>query len=136
MSGLVQGIEEEEIPETMFERPDGSEGVELWPWVNQTPMTVSPQLPLEIVMQLFKRMGPRVILVEDHGSLVGLVTVKDVLRFIAKEKPGAHDEPSWDERGGLDGLLDEIWTIGRGVANLLGEIFENFGRRIRMRRWN
>lgn len=35
MSGLVQGIEEEEIPETMFERPDGSEGVELWPWVNQ-----------------------------------------------------------------------------------------------------
>lgn len=35
MNGIVQGIEEEEIPETMFERPDGSEGVELWPWVNQ-----------------------------------------------------------------------------------------------------
>lgn len=32
---LVQGIEEEEIPETMFERPDGSEGMEIWPWVNQ-----------------------------------------------------------------------------------------------------
>jgi hypothetical protein len=25
--------------------------------VTQTPLTVSPQLPLEIVMQLFKRMG-------------------------------------------------------------------------------
>ena len=31
--------------------------LKLWPWVNQTPLTVSPQLPLEIAMQLFKRMG-------------------------------------------------------------------------------
>ncbi|KAF5380209.1 hypothetical protein D9757_008234 [Collybiopsis confluens] len=54
---LVQGVEEGEIPETLFERPEDSEGVEMWPWVNQTPITVSPQLPLEIVMQLFKRMG-------------------------------------------------------------------------------
>lgn len=48
------------------------------------------------------------ILVEDHGVLVGLVTVKDVLRFIATEKPD--HGPSWDERGGLDGLLEEAWT--------------------------
>ncbi|GAW00905.1 Cl-channel protein [Lentinula edodes] len=121
---LVQGIEEEEIPETMFERPDGSEGMEIWPWVNQTPMTVSPQLPLEIVMQLFKRMGPRVILVEDHGSLVGLVTVKDVLRFIAMEKPGYH-HPSWDERGGLDGLLEELWSVIRGVVDRLSVFYFN-----------
>ena len=29
---------------------------------------------------------PRVILVEDRGLLIGLVTVKDVLRFIVTEK--------------------------------------------------
>jgi len=51
--------------------------------------------------------------VEDHGVLVGLVTVKDVLRFTALEKPGS--EPSWDERGGLDGMLEEIWTWAVGV---------------------
>ncbi|KAF8629862.1 hypothetical protein AX15_003223 [Amanita polypyramis BW_CC] len=79
----------------------------IWPWVNLTPMTVAPKLPLEIVMQLFKRMGPRAILVEDQGKLVGLVTVKDVLRFIATKKP--HHGPSWDERGGLDSLLEEVW---------------------------
>ncbi|KAJ7594451.1 Cl-channel protein [Mycena floridula] len=100
----------EEVSEAIFEAT--SEGIKFWPWVNQTPMTVSPQLPLEIVMQLFKRMGPRVILVEDHGQLVGLVTVKDVLRFIATEKPDR--EPSWDERGGLDGLLEEVWTWASG----------------------
>jgi len=83
--------------------------LKLWPWVNQTPLTVSPQLPLEIVMQLFRRMGPRVILVEDHGLLAGLVTVKDVLKFTAMEKTDG--DASWDElRGGLDGLLEEAYT--------------------------
>lgn len=57
---------------------------------------------------------PRVILVEDHGVLAGLVTVKDVLRFIATEKPD--QEPSWDERGGLDGMLEEVWTWASGAV--------------------
>ena len=50
---------------------------------------------------------------EDHGALSGLVTVKDVLRFIATEKPDR--EPSWDERGGLDGLLEEVWEWAASV---------------------
>jgi chloride channel 3/4/5 len=58
---------------------------------------------------------PRVILVEDHGVLAGLVTVKDVLRWIAVEKP--EREPSWDERGGLDGMLEEVWTWAAGVVS-------------------
>ncbi|KAG6829702.1 hypothetical protein H0H87_010504 [Tephrocybe sp. NHM501043] len=89
------GIEEEAAGTGFFESAISQGGIRFWPWVNLTPMTVSPELPLEIVMQLFKRMGPRVILVEDQGVLTGLVTVKDVLKFIAS-KP-AH-EPSWDER--------------------------------------
>lgn len=44
---------------------------------------------------------------EDHGSLTGLVTVKDVLKFIALEKTDTRS--SWDERGGLDGMLEEVW---------------------------
>jgi chloride channel 3/4/5 len=62
---------------------------------------------------------PRIILVEDHGVLSGLVTVKDVLKYIATERPGHH--LSLDERGGLDGLLEEIWlwTSGRMSMVLL-----------------
>lgn len=58
---------------------------------------------------------PRIILVEDHGVLAGLVTVKDVLKFIATEK--LDHRPSWDERGGLDGLLEEMWTWGSRLAS-------------------
>jgi chloride channel 3/4/5 len=57
--------------------------------------------------------SPRVILVEDHGVLSGLVTVKDVLRFIATLPT---HEPSWDERGGLDGLLEEAWTWAANIV--------------------
>ncbi|KAG6900728.1 hypothetical protein C0993_003754 [Termitomyces sp. T159_Od127] len=99
---------EEEAGTSFFESALSEGGLRFWPWVSsKTPITVSPELSLEIVMQLFKRMGPRVILVENHGVLTGLVTVKDVLKFIVT-KP-AH-ELSWDDRGGLDGLLEEIWT--------------------------
>ncbi|CAK5265424.1 unnamed protein product, partial [Mycena citricolor] len=120
-SALSVGIEEEYADTILEAAAEGN--VNFAPWVNQTPLTVSPQLPLEIVMQLFKRMGPRVILVEDHGVLTGLVTVKDVLRWIALEKP--EREPSWDERGGLEGLLEEVWTgflgpIASWSANLCG----------------
>lgn len=50
-------------------------------FINPTPLTVHPRIPLETVMELFKKMGPRVILVEYHGKLTGLVTVKDCLKF-------------------------------------------------------
>ncbi|PFH49767.1 hypothetical protein AMATHDRAFT_4623 [Amanita thiersii Skay4041] len=103
-----------ETPAGFFETSMSQDKLKFWPWVNQTPMTVTPKLPLEIVMQLFKRMGPRAILVEDHGVLSGLVTIKDVLRYIATKKP--QHGPSWDERGGLDGLLEEVWTWATGTA--------------------
>ncbi|ESK90859.1 voltage-gated chloride channel [Moniliophthora roreri MCA 2997] len=115
---------EGETSETILESASTGEELEFWPWVNQTPITVSPQLPLEVVMQLFKRMGPRVILVEDHGALVGLVTVKDVLRFTATEK--LNHEPSWDERGGLDGILEEVWSWATEIVYRV----TSWGRRI------
>ncbi|KAI8067972.1 chloride channel [Gongronella butleri] len=59
-----------------------SEVINLGPYVDQTPITVHPKLYLETVMDMFKQLGPRVILLEEHGKLVGLVTVKDVLKYI------------------------------------------------------
>lgn len=72
-SGPAIGIEGEMAAE-LIDTTVGNDVLKLWPWVNQvcrdrlalhhlayimfqTPLTVSPQLPLEIVMQLFKRMG-------------------------------------------------------------------------------
>ncbi|KLO20320.1 Cl-channel protein [Schizopora paradoxa] len=106
-SGPSIGVDDEESS-NVIETTASAEALNLSPWVNQTPITVSPQLPLEIVMQLFKRMGPRVILVELHGRLAGLVTVKDVLRFIAIEQP--ESPTSWERRASFDDVLNETWS--------------------------
>lgn len=74
--------------------PSGQQSGDFSPFVDATPITVHPRLPLETVMELFKKMGPRVILVERRGMLVGLVTVKDCLKWQFKvealEGGGAH----------------------------------------------
>lgn len=59
----------------------GAEYVDFSRYVEHTPLTVHPRLPLETVMDIFKKMGPRVILIEHRGKLSGLVTVKDCLKY-------------------------------------------------------
>ncbi|KAG8958228.1 glycerol ethanol, ferric requiring protein [Tulasnella sp. 419] len=112
---LSGGIDEDDNVE-MLATSSTSDVLNVSPWVNHTPITVAPQLPLEVVMQIFKRLGPRVILVEQYGSLVGLITVKDVLRFIASNRQ-THTRSRSNSvsvldttRGSLDGLLEEAWT--------------------------
>lgn len=112
-SGSALGAEEEVAAE-LLETTTSNNVLKLWPWVNQTPLTVPMRLPLEIVMQLFKRMGPRVILVEERGKLTGLVTVKDVLRFNA----AAQDSGScrqWDS-GEFEEILEVAWKWLAGAA--------------------
>lgn len=59
----------------------GANHVDFSRYVDHTPLTVHPRLPLETVMEIFKKMGPRVILVEHRGRIMGLVTVKDCLKY-------------------------------------------------------
>ncbi|KAI9105517.1 chloride channel [Phlyctochytrium arcticum] len=56
--------------------------LDLRPWTDQTPPTISPKFPMELVMELFKKMGVRYVLVVQDGFLVGIVTKKDVLRHV------------------------------------------------------
>ncbi|KAH9839164.1 Cl-channel protein [Rhodofomes roseus] len=105
-TGPALGIDED-ISMEILETTATPGVLKFWPWVNQTPFTVSPQLPLEIAMQMFKRMGPRVILVEDRGELLGLVTVKDVLLFTLAEH--SQTKSPWGEAE-FEGILEEVWT--------------------------
>ncbi|SGY60701.1 BQ5605_C007g04470 [Microbotryum silenes-dioicae] len=106
---------------------DNDEGaIDFTSFVNQTPLTVSPKQPLEFVMQLFQRMGPRAILIEREGHLTGLITVKDCLKVVLAHE-AAHernkDERTDDE---LEQTLEEVklwfgetkgwignWVLGR-----------------------
>ncbi|KAH0828174.1 chloride channel [Lanmaoa asiatica] len=130
LSGVTSGSAlgaEEDVAVELLETTASNDVLKLWPWVNQTPFTVSPRLPLEIVMQLFKRMGPRVILVEELGSLRGLVTVKDVLRFNLTEKSES-DQQHWDN-GEFEAALEVTWNWAIGTVDDFVEWCRGIARR-------
>ncbi|KAL2164715.1 hypothetical protein VTH06DRAFT_10 [Thermothelomyces fergusii] len=55
--------------------------IDFTPYIDTSPLTAHPRLPLETVMELFRKIGPRVILIEHRGRLAGLITVKDCLKY-------------------------------------------------------
>ena len=99
-----------------------------------TPLSVHPSLPLETVMELFKKLGPRVILVEYHGALTGLVTVKDCLKYQFTAEAAEHTRENarlaareerlfgWIRKaaGWTQGKV-RAWTRGRIVLEEPGE---------------
>ncbi|WFD29995.1 glycerol ethanol, ferric requiring protein [Malassezia sp. CBS 17886] len=87
---------------------------------HQTPLIVQPELDLEVVTDMFKQLGPRVILVAAKGVLVGIVTIKDLLKYMeSKERAeSVHgvseavthcDSDTAVGSGGLERALDSLW---------------------------
>ncbi|KAI9019798.1 chloride channel [Hyaloraphidium curvatum] len=56
---------------------------DLRPWTDLTPFTCGPRFPMELVMELFRKMGLKYIVVTKTGVLQGLLTKKDLLRHLA-----------------------------------------------------
>ncbi|KAF3908089.1 hypothetical protein ABW21_db0206101 [Orbilia brochopaga] len=89
-----------------------SNSIDFSRFVDGTPITVHPRMALEIVMQIFKKLGPRVILVEQRGRLCGLVTVKDVLKYQFKVENRDHPrDDAWETE-----LQDSLWEVLMGAA--------------------
>ncbi|KAH8593473.1 chloride channel [Bisporella sp. PMI_857] len=84
-----------------------SSSVDFSRFIDATPVTVHPRLPLETVMELFRKIGPRVILIEYHGRLAGLVTVKDCLKYQFKVE---HSENPRDDRH-LAESQERLWGV-------------------------
>lgn len=97
-------------PSVTFEAIESSAGqqtIDFSRFIDPTPLAVHPRLPLETVMELFKKMGPRVIIVEYRGRVAGLVTVKDCLKFQFKveAQDSSHDGLRHDER------QEQLWSL-------------------------
>lgn len=98
-------------------------------YVDATPVTAHPRLPLETVMDMFRKIGPRVILIEHHGKLTGLVTVKDCLKYQFKVE--AADNPR--EEHEIAKVNEELWGILQSMARWFsGKVEDISGGRIRL----
>ncbi|KAH7411053.1 chloride channel [Cadophora sp. MPI-SDFR-AT-0126] len=119
-------------PPTSFDAM-ASSSVDFSRFIDPTPVTVHPRLPLETVMELFRKIGPRVILIEYHGKLTGLVTVKDCLKYQFKVE--ASENPRDDRhlvesqerlwgviKKGAGWLSDQVHHVSRGKIRLGGSV--------------
>ena len=107
----------------------GQQVVEFSRFIDPTPLAVHPRLPLETVMELFKKLGPRSILVEYRGRLVGLVTVKDCLKyqFKVEAQEASHSDPT------LDARHEKLWGMMNRVADWVADrVLSCTGGRIKL----
>jgi chloride channel 3/4/5 len=111
-------------------------------FVDPTPLAVHPHLPLETVMEFFKKLGPRVILVEYRGRVTGLVTVKDCLKFQFQHEQHENfrddsRQRQSQEKAWMMMRYAALWVVGRlrwvsdrlGVGTIIGF---GMGRRLRL----
>ncbi|KAH7031292.1 chloride channel [Microdochium trichocladiopsis] len=100
--------------------------IDLGRYVDATPITVHPRLALETVMEVFQKLGPRVVLIEHHGKLMGLVTVKDCLKYQFKVEAGEHP------KDGHEGH-EQAWQLLNAAAGWFSDkISGATGGRIRL----
>ncbi|KAI1150641.1 voltage gated chloride channel [Nemania diffusa] len=119
-------------PTVTFNNADfsmSSTSIDFSRYVDATPVTVHPRLPLETVMDMFRKIGPRVILIEHHGRLTGLVTVKDCLKYQFKVE--AAENPR-EEREIAKGH-EKLWHVMENIAAWIsGKVADATGGRIRL----
>ncbi|KAG2194553.1 chloride channel [Mucor mucedo] len=98
---------EDDDDENTHDLRGSSESLDFGSYMDQTPITVHPKLYLETVMDMFKQLGPRVVLLEEKGKLKGLVTVKDVLKYTARIE--SIDSPSMPQYSrACGGVFDKL----------------------------
>jgi len=64
--------------------PNGPASVSLRHIVDASPFTATDSTPMEIVVEMFRKLGLRQLLIIHNGKLLGIITKKDVLRHIAQ----------------------------------------------------
>jgi chloride channel 3/4/5 len=95
-------------------------------FADATPITVHPRLPLETAMELFKKMGPRVILVEYHGQFLGLVTVKDCLKYQFKAEALEHASNAREDTAGNG--QERVWEAFQSLGDWFSEKLNNLSK--------
>jgi len=93
---------------------DPNTTLDLRPWMDHTPITLSAKSSLQLTADLFLKLGLRYVLFCDRGRLVGLLTKKDLWYVLeggsseSKESDGGLRESAGEAGAGL--LSDDLDT--------------------------
>ena len=90
--------------------------LDLRPWMDQTPITLNRKSSLQLVVNIFSKLGLRYVLFTDRGALQGLLTKKDVWYIMDR---ASDESPRMGDGGGGGGgvLREEQGGEFRGLLN-------------------
>ncbi|PVU92324.1 hypothetical protein BB561_003895 [Smittium simulii] len=78
-----------------FEESD-SVYIDLRPYMDHSPITVSPETPINVVIEIFRHLGIRQVIVAKHRVLYGIITKKDILKCVNEmDKPNSYSPLSF-----------------------------------------
>ncbi|GAM90304.1 hypothetical protein ANO11243_083470 [Dothideomycetidae sp. 11243] len=98
---------------------DPSSTLDLRPWMDQTPITLSSRANLQLAVNMFQRLGLRYVIFADRGILAGLLTKKDVW-YVLNE--GDRDADADISNGRVNREANLLRQEGEGEGQgLLGE---------------
>lgn len=70
---------------------DNATYVDLSPWLDQSPIQIGETAPLDRLIEMFRALGLRYLLVTHNGALVGILKKKDILEHIELYRKGMAD---------------------------------------------
>lgn len=111
--------------ETLFAHQplaDPTVTLDLRPWMDQTPITLSSKSSLQLTNDMIQKLGLRYIIFVDRGRLAGLMTKKD-LWYILNEGEGER----FDVGAGIPQAREEE---SEDLSDLLGEDADERDRRV------
>lgn len=107
----------------LSENPTGSE-LNFAPYVNFAPIVIQSTTSMSYTTDLFVKIGPSYILVEEDGKLAGILSKKDILRF----EYSFHDHTPSHHRPNV-ALEAKVWKLmhytNRSFWRNMGKLFFN-----------
>lgn len=101
-----------------YKEGDGSmTGLDLRPWMDQTPIALNSESGLQLAVNMFQRLGLQYVIFADRGILMGLLTKKDVWYLLNEDDPNVNQEESGrktQKSPEEDGAFEQRGLLNRG----------------------
>ncbi|KAJ3153315.1 glycerol ethanol, ferric requiring protein [Geranomyces michiganensis] len=95
--------------------------LQLASFLDHSPLHVHPKVSIEVVMDLFKKLGPRYVMVLHMGKLQGIITKKDILIAMYGEEEEQREESGFPSftTASLRSLISAEPAASASVSSLL-----------------
>ncbi|KAJ2601178.1 Structural maintenance of chromosomes protein 3 [Coemansia sp. RSA 1722] len=100
--------------------------VDFRPWVDPTPMTIFHSTDINTVADIFKELGVRYVLVTHFGTLLGIITKKDIVRAVRMQARNNFGRPTLPGLLRCSGISHQPQSASHGAGAISIQGFKSY----------